>query len=223
VAFSADGQRIVSGSMDETVKVWETAALTALQLQSRVASALVAGLFEAPLLKNEVIDRLRRDPKLDDSLRRLALQIAAESTDSPNLLNDTSWLVARRRGLTLDDYLRALRYAEAACRLAPDEPAFRTTLALACYRAGHYQGALALLSRTPPAAVVASDGQVPAELAVTAMAQQQLGQAEDARRSLARLRDLVTRPPWNTDAESKALLDEAVALVESVTTRSKAN
>ncbi len=60
---------------------------------------------------------------------------------------------------------------------------------------------------------VAPEGPLPARLAFRAMAQQQLGQKDMARRTLAQLRDIMRALPWSTDAESKALLEEAVALI----------
>ncbi len=213
VAFSADGQRIASGSMDETAKVWDTSEVTADQLLRRVASDLVASLLQTPLLRTEVIEQIRRDPKLDEPLRQLALEIAKRSTEDPNLLNDTAWLVARGPKQTGDDYLRAVRYAEAACALAPDDTSFLVTRGAARYRAGRYRKALADLDRPAVRDTVAADGPLPARLAFRAMAQQQLEQKETARRTLAQLRDIMRAPPWSADAESKALLEEAVALI----------
>jgi len=213
VAFSADGQRIVSGSMDETAKVWDTSEVTADQLLRRVASELVARLFQTRLLKTEVLEQIRRDPKLDEPLRRLALEIAKRSIEDPNLLNDTSWLLARDPKQTRDAYLRAARYAEVACELAPDDGSFLDTRGAARYRAGRYREAIVDLDRPAVRDAVAPDGPLPARLAFLAMAQHQLGQKDMARRTLAQLRDVMRALPWSADAESKALLGEAIALI----------
>ena len=47
-----------------------------------------------------------------------------------------------------------------------------------------------------------------------AMTQQRLGQKEQARSTLARLRELNSKPPWSTNAETAAFLREAAALIE---------
>ncbi len=213
VAFSPDGQRIISGSMDQTAKVWDTSKATALELLQRVAADLVASVFQTRLLKTDVIEQIRRDPKLDEPLRQLALEIANRSIEDPNLLNDTSWLLGRDPDQTREKYLRAVHYAEVACKLAPDDLSFVVTRGAARYRAGRYREALADLDRPPLRDAMAPEGQLPARLAFLAMAQHQLGQKDIARSTLAQLRDVMRALPWNADAESKALLAEAVALI----------
>jgi len=213
VAFSSDGQRIVSGSIDETAKVWDTSKSSADQLLRRIASDFVASLYESHLLKSEVIEQIRRDAKLDEPLRKLALELARRSIEDPNLLNDSSWLIARDPKQTQDDYLRAVRYAEVACELAPDDGSFRETRGAARYRAGRYREALLDLDRYSGRGAFAAEGAIPARLAFLAMAQHQLGQGALARRTLAELREATRGLPWSANAESKALLAEAAALI----------
>ena len=62
-------------------------------------------------------------------------------------MNDTSWLIVRDPMQTGQKYLRALRYSEVACELAPDDTSFRETRGAARYRAGRYREALADLDR----------------------------------------------------------------------------
>ncbi len=147
VAFSPDGQRIVSGSMDQTAKVWDASEFTMPQLLQRVASDLVASLFQTYLVKSDVIEKVRSDPKLGERLRQAALETAKRCSEDPNLLNDTSWLIARDPKQTRDDYLRAVHYAELACELAPDNGSFRDTRGAARYRAGRYREAIDDLDR----------------------------------------------------------------------------
>jgi hypothetical protein len=213
VAFSADGQRIVSGSMDETVKVWDASLVTAGQLVERIASQLVASLFQTHLLKSAVIEQIRRDPKLDEALRRLAMEMAQRSTEDPNLLNDTSWLIARDPKQTRDDYLRAVRYAETACALAPDNGSFLDTRGAALYRAGRYREALVDLDRPSARDGTVSGGALPARLAFRAMAQYRLGQKDDAYRTMAQLRNVMSKPPWNAESELNTRVPEAAALI----------
>ena len=169
MVFSPDGQRIASGSIDRTAKVWDTAQPSADQLLQRLA-ARVADLFRSLLLKNDVIDQIRRDAKLDESLRAASLQIAERTPEHPMILNDTSWS-SRESHRTPDDYRRSLRYAQAACRLAPQESTFINTLGVARYRAGQYREALADLNRSLELNSARFGGPFPANLAFLAMAQ----------------------------------------------------
>jgi len=196
--------------MDETAKVWDTSEVTAPELLRRVASDLVAGLFQTLLLKTEVIEQIRHDPKLDEPLRQLALETAKRSIEDPNLLNDRSWLLARDPKQTRENYLLAVRYAEIACALAPDDPSFVDTRGAARYRAGQYGEALADLDRPAVRDGLAPERPLPTRLAFLAMAQHQVGQKDVARRTLAQLLEVMRAPPWSADAESKALLAEVI-------------
>ncbi len=214
VAFSPDGQRIVSGSMDETAKVWDAGEFTMPQLLQRVASEFVASQFQTHLLKTDVIEQIRSDPKLDERLRQRALETAKRSTEDPNLLNDTSWFIARDPKQIRADYLRAVRYAEVACELAPENGSFLDTRGAARYRAGRYREAIDDLDRPPAREATAPEGPLPARLAFLAMAQYRLGQKDKARRTLAQLRNVMKAPPWNAESELNTRLPEAAALID---------
>jgi eukaryotic-like serine/threonine-protein kinase len=216
VVFSPDGQRIASGSIDRTAKVWDTAQPSADQLLQRLAAPRVADLFRSLMLKNDVIDQIRRDAKLDESLRAASLQIAERTPEHPMILNNTSWMIARESNRTPDDYRRALRYAEAACRLAPQESTFIKTLGVARYRAGQYREALADLNRSLELNSPRYGGPIPADLAFVALAQQRLGQNAEALMTLGRLREVMSRRPWSNDDESEAFSDEANSLIAGI-------
>jgi WD40 repeat protein len=213
VAFSPDGQRIASGSIDRTAKVWDTAQPSADQLLQRLAAPWVAELFRTLLLKSDVIEEVRRDPKLDESVRAVALQLAERLKESPMLLNNTSWAIAASPKRSPDEYGRALRYAETACRLAPRESTFVNTLGVARYRAGRYQDALADLNRSLKLSAAQYGGPIPPDLAFIAMAQYRLGQNDEARKTLGHLRDVMKKGPWANDDESANFLDEANSLI----------
>ncbi len=216
VAFSRDGRRIASGSIDETAKVWDTGPSDPDQLLRRIAAPLVADLFRSLLLRDDVIEHIRREPKLDETIRPLAIEIAGRHPEDPMLLNNTSWMIARESRRPAEDYRRALRYAEAACRLAPRESSFINTLGVARYRAGKYRDALADLTRSMKLNAQQFGGSIPADLAFLAMTRHRLGRRDEAREALGQLREAVSRKPWSEDDESAAFLDEAASLIAGV-------
>jgi Flp pilus assembly protein TadD len=107
-------------------------------------------------------------------------------------------------------YRFALRQAETACRLAPHEANYRTTLGVAQYRTGRFHDALATLSGAEP-----SKRDLPAELAFLAMAQYRWDQKEQARATLGRVRHLIHEPRWSQHAELHGFVREAEALIQS--------
>jgi WD40 repeat protein len=214
VAFSPDGQRIVSGSIDQTAKVWDITQPTADQLLRRAAASQVAELLKALLLKSAVMEQIGRDAGQDVSLRALEQEMARRSIEDPSLLNDTSWLIARDSKRSPGDYQKAIQYAEVACRLAPDEGTFVTTLGVSRYRAGHLREAATELDRSAKLNASEFGAPLPADLAFAAMAAHKLGQTTRSHRTLEQLRDLMKTQPWAGDAESKAFLAEAIALFE---------
>jgi WD40 repeat protein len=129
------------------------------------------------------------------------------------LLNNTSWLIAVKPERKPEEYARAVRYAEAACRLAPQEATFVNTLGVARYRAGQYQQAASDLGRSLKLNAERFGGSLPADLAFLAMTRHRLGQNDEARETLGRLREVMSRRPWSDDDESSTITDEAILLI----------
>jgi tetratricopeptide (TPR) repeat protein len=156
------------------------------------ASQLVSNLFTrtqsfTPLLKEEVLAAIRVDGALMEAVRQRALELAERSPEYASAFHDSARLVVRQLpGKTTDAHRRALRQAEIASRLDPENRSYLLTLAIAQYRAGQYQEALATLTRYSGSSAEA--------LAFLAMAQQQLGQKEQAQATLARLRQVLRKP-----------------------------
>jgi len=84
VAFSPDGKRIASGGMgsvsDATIMVWESempAGGYEPRRTATVARKIVDELYKEHGLYSEVIDNLKTDATLNESIRTVALQIAS--------------------------------------------------------------------------------------------------------------------------------------------------
>jgi hypothetical protein len=185
VAFSPDGQRLASGSADQTVRVWDWRPITPAARVERDALRLVRKLFDEPLDRPVIPARVRADPKLSPPLRRKALALVETWPVHPERLNEESWSVVRWPGAEAVRYERALRQAQIACRLAPQNTSYLTTLGLAQYRTGRYADAVGTLTRSDQL----QGGKEPATVAVLTMARHRLGHKDQAT-ALARLREL---------------------------------
>jgi WD40 repeat protein len=174
----------------------------------REAYALVDRLFDEVQLPEDVIERIRGDRAIGEPVRQKALDLAGQLPVSPNRLNEASWSIVRTPGKAGAEYRRALRWAEAACRLRPEDFAILNTLGVARYRLGDDQGALAALEHSDRL-----KGGDPYNLAFIAMAQQRLGQREQARSMLARLREAMKKPDRAAGEELQGFLREAEAVV----------
>jgi WD40 repeat protein/serine/threonine protein kinase len=187
-------------------------------LLDREAQSLVQPLFARPLLRPEVLETLRANARLEAAVRAKALALAEQWPEDSGRLNTASWAVVRRKGASLEQSRRALRFAEAACRLQPEDAACSTTLAAAHYRLGQYQEALANVTRAEQWRKTDSH---PAALAVMAMAQHQVDQKEQAQGTLERLRETMKRSEWVKDGDCQALLREAEELIANKPARSR--
>ena len=230
LAISRDGRQIVSGSIDYSAKTWSTAtpdleAATSLSLR-RAAVERVQSLLARLLLKADVLEALRAEKGLSPRLRAAALEIAGERTENASGLYQAGWLAVLRPGGQRHDYNLAVRQLQAACRVVVDDPErlaeYKRALALALYRAGQPARAIetiqGLPAKPPPsrldqAGATPTASVSPLDLAVSAMASRQLGDAVRARAALEQLRRLIQTNRWVNDQEAQVLFQEAADAV----------
>jgi WD40 repeat protein/serine/threonine protein kinase len=212
VAFSPDGRRLAAAGLDGKVEVWDARPWTPAIAAEREAVSLLNHLFAKPLSRADVLDYLRTSPTLRPEVRDEALTLLDhyQEEGSPDTYRQVSWAVVRQPYLNAFQYRFALRQAETACRLAADPEKYRTTLGAAQYRAGNYKDALATLE-----AADHLHPHTPACMAFLAMTQRRLGQEEQARATLARLRQAVQEPQRASDGEVDGLVREAESLILS--------
>jgi WD40 repeat protein/serine/threonine protein kinase len=214
VAFSPDGQRLASASYDRTVRLWDARPWTP-QLRMEQAARVQIRLLYAKLgSKAEVIQQIDQDTGLGAEVRQKALEMTKRWREDPSLLNFRSWTVVARRDAEPESYVLALRRAEAACRLEPNNGAYLNTLGVALYRTGRYQEALDTLARSDRIQSALGPGRRPEDVAFLAMAQHKLGRQDKAQELLGDLRRLMTRARWSSDVEAQGYARQASQLIE---------
>jgi WD40 repeat protein/serine/threonine protein kinase len=179
------------------------------------AERLVEGFFQESPLRAEVVERIKKDHSLGGVLRHKALALAERWLQDYDKLWMSAWNLSWQAGAKSDKYQKAFRYAEAGHQLAPNDGWCLLTLGVAQYRVGHYQEALATLTRSASIKKKALDYIVPAaDLPFLAMAQFQLGKEAEARTTLDRLIKDAEHPDLVENADYQAILREAAALLQ---------
>jgi tetratricopeptide (TPR) repeat protein len=174
-----------------------------------VMTQRVQSLFDCFVLVEDVIQRLESDTTLHEEARAVAIRLARIHEDDPWQLNKLSWSVVKLPDEEPQAYERAVRFAEAACKVKPESGHYLSTLGVAQYRLGEYEEALATLAHSDEF----NGGKQPADVAFLAMANQRLGRIEEARAGLARLRVLMQDADLAADEDARNFLAEAEALI----------
>jgi hypothetical protein len=213
VAISRDSQRLATASPDGTVKIWDARPLTPDAAEEREALGRLAFLFARPLPRADVVAELKGCQFLRSQAREIALGLVDRYREEPDPepYHRASWAIVRQRYLHPFQYRFALLQAEHACRRSPDCERYRIGLGAALYRVGRSREAIQTLG----GADRAGEGS-PAVLAFLAMAHHRLGQREQTRAAVARLREVLDQTRWTKDAEALGLGQEAEALTGPV-------
>jgi hypothetical protein len=167
-------------------------------------------------------------------VREHALSLVERLPEDPRRLNLASYLVASKPNLDAAKYRHALRQAEAARDLArsgwwdfwqvyhPD-----TVIGMAHYRLGEYREAVEALTASEAFYVALGRRTKPGtvwNLPFLAMAHHGLGEREEARAVLARLREIMKSPAgtaWASNADYQGFLREAEELVDGASPDSR--
>jgi len=177
--------------------------------QGQRAEAVVLPLLARGLLREEVFESIRNNPKLRQDLKSVALKFIETVPESSGALNYASWEVVKLPGAPDADYRLALRRAEEACRLLPNDRYFLNTLGVAQFRVGLDREAMATLMRSNEM----NRGRIPADLAFLALSQFRLGRRDDARATLRTLHELMTQRGSIDSDEDRSFLSEAESVI----------
>lgn len=212
--MSPNGRIIASLTLDNVARKWDGTPSSAELRARREALGEVRVQLKMAASERDYFDRIRRDPTISDEVRRQALKLADglwkdEAVSRSSELNRESWDVVKVPLREEASYRDALRKAEQACRLQPNDPNALNTLGVARYRAGLYREALTTLTRSNDL----NRGEQPGDLAFLAMSQQRVGQTDVASATLERLRKIMKAGNQQADQENQSFLREAEMLI----------
>jgi hypothetical protein len=155
-----------------------------------------------------VISSLRDDASLDPHVEAVAIRMVGY-WGMGHSLNGASWEVVLFPDRAPPEYRRALRQAEASCRSRPDSWMYLNTLGVAQFRCGLDRQAVETLRRSE----ALNGGKEPSDMAFLAMALRRLGEREQARDAMDRLRAAMARSPRAATSENRGFLREAETLI----------
>ncbi|HEB60886.1 MAG TPA: DUF4190 domain-containing protein [Phycisphaeraceae bacterium] len=121
--------------------------------------------------------------------------------------NNLSWNLCKKPGQSKEDYKKALDLAQQACTVQPKNGTYLNTLGVAQYRMGMYEEALKTLKRSDKL-----NGEIPEDSAFLAMCYHQLGDEENAKKQLERLKSQLQPGRYGPEAED--FLEEAQKMIE---------
>ena len=204
VSFDCEGRRLFAagpGGVVSSFDSWTAYPVAAVE-------AVEAASKDDPLAE-AIIRHLTAEPALDATTREAAIRMVAARGVDPDALYQRCWNLVRSPNADADSYALAVRYAETAVAMAPHSRELLDVLAVALYRAAHFNDSLAALERS-----VAVRGKPDSlHLVIGAMCYQRLGDSRRAKAALDSGRKL-SQNWWLHPAEHPdAWLREAGALI----------
>jgi WD40 repeat protein len=210
VSLHPDGWRVAVSSLSMGTWIVDARPLTSELRLERDAHNLVAHLVRQPLLKDEILDKLKQMNTISDSLRREALVLAENFEPPADILEVAAWDIVQYADRSDDQYRRALRWLEEANQLHPNNGAILSSLGLALYRLGRLEEAVINLEHAFKINMSGYYNPPRRDLVCLAMVQHQLGRNDQARKTFARSQDDEIK---NRETAPRHLVREAEALI----------
>lgn len=138
IAWTPDGTRLISGSSDGTIQIWDSRSH-----YNHAAELLMDRISPHCLLPKDCIDELNADRTIPDDVRQAAIRLAtAQGNPAFEELFDAARRVGEDSKRSAGEYEKALRQAAAAVQAAPWSGYGHVTLAFLQYRTGEFAKAL---------------------------------------------------------------------------------
>ena len=211
VRFSPDDARLAKGG-GAAIEVFACgpAERSRERETCRRARAFVALRRAAGAFGDEIERAAEAEGDLRDAIRRQA----RHDGDQANYLNSNAWGRVRFPDRSSPEYGLALREAERACALWPDQPSMLNTLGLARFRVGDLTGAAIALLRGDALRRASGGSADPIDLAFLAAIEARFGRWHEARALLERAERIHREvPPGSEHLVRLTLLREARKLV----------
>jgi WD40 repeat protein/tRNA A-37 threonylcarbamoyl transferase component Bud32 len=164
------------------------------------------------LPRAELLERIRKDPKLTEPVREQALALAERLVENPGWQQRAAWRAACRNDTAACGL--ALRQAASASSIDPDNSLYQTTLGMAHFRLAKYQDAEKALTRAGELTRGKDETSEAARLAFLAMTKYQLRDKAEAGKILAILRETMRRQGGSACKETVGFAKEATDLIE---------
>ena len=218
ITFSPDGKTMATACDDDTIKIWELSEPDSsyeMRRKGTAARELVDSLYKENGFYHYVIDKLKTNRKLEELVRKIALQIAnSRIWEDADTLSREGFEIVSLPDKDYEAYKSALEKAQKANQWESQDPRILTTLGIAQYRMEMYSDALETLKKSEEVEAQKHLTPHPANATFTAMALYQLGRHEEAKVALEQLRELCKQKKYlEKETKAEALLTEAEKLI----------
>jgi Flp pilus assembly protein TadD len=207
VSVHPDGWRCAVSGIFTGTWIVDARPLTDQLRKKRDAQNLVAHFVRLPLLKNEILDQIKKMNTISEPLRQEALTLATSLEPQSAVLAIAAWDIVQFADRSEDQYRRAYQWMEEANQVPLKDGTVLSVLGLALYRLGRFEEAITNLESAYKINTSGYYSEPLTDLICMAMAQHRLGRTEEARKTLAQSREGRGLVPPHLVREAEALIE----------------